>query len=140
MMKNFLSEEQSSMIDYLIEGCSITDISKLINKSRSTIYKWLELDQVKAEMQTRQSEMKSQARTKIASKVDSCINNIYEIAMTSKDPRTKLSANKYLTDQFLGSPSASQEALPKENNTITIDIVDDIDIMLKQLDEMEQSV
>lgn len=109
MIKNFLSEEQSNMIDYLIEGKNISDIARILNKARTTIYKWLELDQVKAEIETRKTEIKSQAKSKIAAKVGGCLENIIEIANTSKDVRTKLAANKYICDQFLGVPGTAKE-------------------------------
>ncbi|NFA41832.1 helix-turn-helix domain-containing protein [Clostridium botulinum] len=125
MIKNLLSDEQSNMIDYLIEGKSISDISRILNKSRSTIYNWIELDQVKEEIEIRKTGIKKQVRSKIASKIDGCIDNLIEIANTSKDIRTKFNANKYLVDQFLGSPTSKQEEKPKEENkTITVDIVD----------------
>lgn len=119
-----ITEDQSIMIDYLIEGRNITEIAKLVGKSRNTIYKWLELDHVKEEMEYRQSEIKKQARGKIASKVDSCINNLWEIANTCKDVRTRYQANKFLVEQFLGTATNSKEEIIKEEKTITVDIAE----------------
>ncbi|NFG22403.1 helix-turn-helix domain-containing protein [Clostridium botulinum] len=130
MIKNLLSEEQSNMIDYLIEGKSISDISRILNKSRSTIYKWIELDQVKEEIEIRRTEIKKQARSKIAVKVGGCIDNLIEIANTSKDIRTKFQANKYLVDQFLGSPTSKQEEEQKNEDKV---IIVDIDEMLEEI-------
>lgn len=136
MVKIFLNEEQSNMIDYFIEGKSISDIAKILNKSRSTIYKWLELDQVKTEIEKRKSEIKTQARSKIASKVGGCIENIIEIAHTSKDLRTKLAANKYICDQFLGVPGTAKEEkeeIDTKNEILDIDsLIDEIN-MLKNM-------
>lgn len=130
MVKNFLTEEQSNMIDYLIEGKNISDIARILNKARTTIYKWLELDQVKAEIETRKTEIKSQAKSKIAAKVGNCIENIIEIANTCNDVRTKLAANKYICDQFLGTPGTSKEE--KEIDTV-VDGILNIDDMLKEI-------
>ena len=137
MIKNFLSEEQNNLIDYLMEGKNISDIARILNKSRSTIYKWIELDQVKTELETRKAEVKDQARTKIASKVGNCIENLIEIASTCKDVRTKFQANKYLVDQFLGTPGANQEKALEEDRTVSIGI--DIDTMLDEINKMEKS-
>ena len=134
MIKNFLSEEQSNMIDYFIEGKSISDIAKILNKARSTIYKWLELDQVKTEIEKRKSEIKTQARSKIASKVGGCIENIVEIAHTSKDLRTKLAANKYICDQFLGAPGTAKE---EKEDIDTKNEIPDINELLAELDQMK---
>lgn len=132
MIKKFLSEEQSSMIDYLIEGKGISDIARILNKSRSTIYKWIELDQVKAEIETRKTEIKTQARSKIASKVGGCLENIIEIANTSKDVRTKLAANKYICDQFLGTPGTAKE----EIETIDTHETTDMNSLLAELEQI----
>lgn len=133
MVKNFLTEEQSNMIDYFIEGKSISDIAKILNKARSTIYKWLELDQVKAEIETRKTEIKSQAKSKIASKVGGCLENIIEIANTSKDVRTKLAANKYICDQFLGVPGTARE----EKEIETINETTDMNSLLQEINQLK---
>lgn len=132
MIKNFLNEDQSNMIDYLIEGKNISDIARILNKSRSTIYHWLELDQVKAEIEKRKTEIKSQAKSKIAAKVGGCIENIIEIANTCKDVRTKLAANKYICDQFLGTPGTAKEEQEIDN---AVSERFDIDDMLKQIEK-----
>lgn len=125
-MKNkLITEEQSCMIDYIIQGKKITDISKLIGKSRNTIYNWLELDHVKEEMEQRQQEIKKQARGKIVSKVENCIDNLYEIATTCKDVRTKFQANKFLVEQILGTATSNKEDKPLDDKTIIVTIEDE---------------
>lgn len=127
-----ITEQQSEMIDYLIAGDSKTDIAKLLNVSRNTIYTWLDLPEVKAEKQKRLNQIKRDAKNKIATKVDSCLDVIYEIAIKSKDSRTKFQAAKYLCDQFIGAPATERpvsevEERPKE--------FIDIDKMLNDLEK-----
>lgn len=104
-----ITKEQSEMIDYLIEGKSISEIAKVLNKARTTIYAWLKLDQVNEELEDRKRELTRVARDKINSSVDMCINNLLELANFSNDQRVKMQANKYLLDRALGTPTIAKE-------------------------------
>ena len=120
-----ITEQQSQMIDYLIQGETKTDIGKLLGVSRQTIHVWSQLKEVKEEKQKRLNDIKKEAKNKIATKVDNCIDVIYEIAIKSKDTRTKFQAAKYLCDQFIGSPTAEKTEKTEENNKITVCLEDD---------------
>lgn len=104
-----ITKEQSEMIDYLIEGKSISEIAKLLNKARTTIYAWLKLDQVNEELEDRKRELTRVARDKINSSIDMCINNLLELANSSNDQRVKMQAIKYLLDRALGTPTIAKE-------------------------------
>ena len=112
------------MIDYLIAGNNKSDIAKLLNVSRQTVYEWLKNEEVQAEKQKRLNDIKKDAKNKIATKVDSCLDVIYDIAIKSKDMRTKFQAAKYLCDQFIGAPSTERpvsEEVFKPKEQINID-------------------
>ena len=132
-----ITEQQSQMIDLLIEGEPKTDIANRLGVSRQTIYAWLQLKEVKKEKQKRLNDIKREAKNKIATKVDNCIDVIYEIALKSKDTRTKFQAAKYLCDQFIGSPTAEKAEKEEENNKITVCLEDDgnIDDMINTIKE-----
>lgn len=108
-----VTKEQSEMIDYLIQGKSISEIAKILNKARTTIYAWLKLDDVIEESEDRKRELIRAARDKINSSVEVCLNNMIELANFSNDSRVKLQANKYLLDRALGVPTATKE---EDNN------------------------
>ena len=92
--------------------------------------------EVKKEKQKRLNDIKKEAKNKIATKVDNCIDVIYEIALKSKDTRTKFQAAKYLCDQFIGSPTAEKTEKEEENNKITVCLEDDdIDNMMNRIEE-----
>ena len=120
-----ITEQQSQMIDYLIQGETKTDIGKLLGVSRQTIHVWSQLKEVKEEKQKRLNDIKKEAKNKIATKVDNCIDVIYEIAVKSKDTRTKFQAAKYLCDQFIGSPTSEKPEKTEEANQIVINLEDD---------------
>ena len=132
-----ITEQQSKMIDYLIEGENKSSIATKLGVSRQTIYAWLQLKEVKKEKQKRSNDIKKEAKNKIATKVDNCIDVIYEIALKSKDTRTKFQAAKYLCDQFIGSPTAEKTEKTEENNELVIRLEDDdnIDSMMNRIEE-----
>ena len=131
-----ITEQQSQMIDYLIQGETKTDIGKLLGVSRQTIHVWSQLKEVKEEKQKRLNDIKKEAKNKIATKVDNCIDIIYEIAIKSKDTRTKFQAAKYLCDQFIGSPTAEKTEKAEESNEITVHLEDDdINNMMNKIEE-----
>lgn len=118
-----ITEQQSQAIDYIIEGQNKTNIAKLVGVSRNTLYNWLELKEFQEEKQKRLDELKVVARNKISTKVNNCIDIIYEIAVTSKDTRTKFQAAKYLCDQYIGSPTADKNQ-SEESKTIEVTLDD----------------
>ena len=73
----------------------------------------------------RLNDIKKEAKNKIATKVDNSIDVIYEIAVKSKDTRTKFQAAKYLCDQFIGSPTSEKTEKTEEANQIVINLEDD---------------
>ena len=58
------------------------------------------------------------------------------MANNSKDTRIKFSANKYLIDQCLGIPGSNQDTSIREDKTITVELIDDINMedMLAEID------
>ena len=131
-----ITEQQSQMIDLLIQGEQKTNIATRLGVSRQTIYAWLQLKEVKKEKQKRLNDIKKEAKNKIATKVDNCIDVIYEIALKSKDTRTKFQAAKYLCDQFIGSPTAEKTEKEEENNKITVCLEDDdINNMMNRIEK-----
>lgn len=104
-----LTNEQNDMIDMILEGRSVLEISKRLNKARSTIYAWLKVPAISDEINSRKETLVKSARDKIVSKIDSCIDNIIDLANNSNDNRVKFQANKYLIDQAIGVPGVNKE-------------------------------
>lgn len=128
-----ITEQQSEMIDYMIAGNNKSDIAKLLNVSRQTVYAWIDLPEVKTEKQKRLNDIKKEAKNKIATKVDNCIDVIYDIAIKSKDMRTKFAAAKYLCDQFIGAPATEKPINDNSDKNIEVKLVDDIDEMIAKI-------
>ena len=101
-----LTAEQSNMITMLISGESITDIAKKLDRSRQTIYDWLNKDYIKAEVDRRRRELTHQGNAIILNDLNTYIRNIQALANDSSDKRVALAANQYLINRVYGNPTA----------------------------------
>lgn len=111
---NIITKEQSDMIDELLLGRTITDIAKNVIKVHpSTLYRWLDKPEVKAELEERRRALRKSARDRITGNIMSYVNNMIDLAERSSDQRVKFNANKYLIDQCLGTATTTKE----EDNT-----------------------
>lgn len=104
-----VTKQHSEMLEYIMDGKTPTEISRLMNVSRSTIYNWLKLEYVQVELENRKADLRRQAKDKINSKVNLLVDNMMELACNSSDQRVRLQANKYLLDRSLGVPTAAKE-------------------------------
>lgn len=105
-----ITKEQSDMIDLILQGHSITDIAKNhLKLHNSTLYRWMDKIEVKAELEERRKHIKKAASDKITSNILQCVDNMIDMANNSTDPRVRLQANKYLLDQCIGSPTTAKE-------------------------------
>lgn len=129
-----ITNEQQDMIDMVMEGKPITNIARILNKSRATLYTWLKLDEVVQEMEKRKLQMKQAAKDKIISNVDNYINNLIDLACNSKDQRIKFQANKYLIDQCLGTPTTTKE---ETNIGVNTDKDKDTNTLKQELDDIK---
>lgn len=104
-----LTKQESDMITLLINGESITDIAKILNVHRNTIYNWLNKDYVRAEVGKRRQELTRQGNAVILKDLTSYINNIKALANDPTDKRTALAANQYLINRIFGNPKDQVE-------------------------------
>lgn len=107
---NILTKEQSDMIDELLIGRTITDIAKNVIKVHpSTLYRWLDKPEVKAELEQRRQALRKAAKDRITGNILDYVNNMILLANQSTDQRVKFNANKYLIDQCIGTATTAKE-------------------------------
>lgn len=131
---NVITKDQDIMIEMLLQGENISDISKKIGCTRQSIYNWKDKPHIKAELDTRRRDLKKSAHNLIARDICTYVDNIKDLANNSTDQRVRLQANKYLIDQCLGSPTAAKE------ETINTDIGDkdkDSNTLKNELNEIK---
>lgn len=106
---HIITAQQDKMIDMLLSGENISDIAKILNVARSTIYEWKRKPLVMAELETRRSELKKTAQDKITSDVCTYIDNMKQMANQKTDNRVRYQANKFLIEQCLGKATTIDE-------------------------------
>lgn len=103
-INNVLTKQQSDLVNCLIEGDTVTEISNKLGVSRQTVYDWMKRDIVKAELDNRRREITRQATAMILKDVGKNIANIQALANDPTDKRTALAANQYLINRIFGNP------------------------------------
>lgn len=130
-----LTKEHHEFIDLYLEGRNITEISKVLNKSRQTLYTWLKYEAVQVEIENRKSTIRKEAKDKINMFLNTCVDEMKDLALNSTDQRVKLQALKYLLDRSLGTPTA------EKNDTVVVDDSSkekDTDALKKEFDELKK--
>lgn len=131
-----LTKEHYEFIDLYLEGRNITEISKVLNKSRQTLYTWLKYEAVQVEIENRKSTIRKEAKDKINMFLNTCVDEMKELALNSTDQRVKLQALKYLLDRALGTPTATKEDTPLSND----DKNKDTNTLKKELEDIKLQV
>lgn len=129
-----LNERQIKVIELYAQGTPITDIAKICGCSRQTIYDDLSKSDVKAGVDRSLTEIKTQVEKKVVNKLDSYIEELHKLALTSKSEKTKLDALQYLTDRGLGKATSKVNVTTNEKENDSVD-----DNILKGIIEKEGS-
>lgn len=128
-----INEIQSNVIDLILEGHKMTEIAKETGIYRSQLYRWLDKEEFKAELESRRAQLRKSAKDKITGQVNSLADEMLKLAMNSTDPRVKLQAIKYLMDRALGIPTATKE----DTNTHGKDNNKDTNTLKKELEDIK---
>lgn len=116
-----LDEIKEKAITYLIKGEGVTDVAKLIGKSRQTIYDWLDNDEFKAELDRRRQEIITKGNAILLAELNSSVERIKKIAVKSTSEKVRLDANTYLIDRVLGRTTTKVETNATNNDTNKVD-------------------
>jgi hypothetical protein len=112
-----LDEIKEQAITYLLKGEGVTDVAKLVGKSRQAIYDWLDNEEFKAELDRRRQEIVTKGNAILLAELNSSVERIKKIAAKSKSEKVKLDANTYLIDRVLGKTTTKVETNVNENDT-----------------------
>jgi len=130
-----ITEDQSKMIDLILEGRKMTEIAKELNIYRSRLYRWIERPEVKAELETRRRQLKKSASDKITGQVNSLVDKMLDLAENSTDNRVKYNAIKYLLDRCLGTPVTAGKL---DDNTADDSNKNDTNNLKSELEEIKK--
>ena len=129
-----VTDLQSKIIDLILEGHKMTDIAKETGVRRTQIYRWLDREEFKAELETRRAQLRKSARDKITGQVNVLADEMLKMALNSTDQRVKLQAIKYLLDRSLGIPTAAKEETVIDDSNK----VNDNNTLKKELDDIKK--
>ena len=133
-----IDERHIKMIELLISGeYKMGEIADLVGVSRQTIYDWLKRDDVKAELDNRLREVRTNASKLFDAKLDKAIDEYWKLAMTTTDVRTKQVALSYWIDRSLGKTTTKLDIADGriDNNISEEDILADIERVDLELEE-----
>ena len=133
-----IDERHIKMIELLITGeYKMQEIADLIGVARNTLYTWLEREEVKAEMDKRLQEVRTNASKLFDAKLDKAIDEYWKLAMTTTDVRTKQVALSYWIDRSLGKTTTKLDIADGRttSNVSEEDILADIERVDKELEE-----
>ncbi|BDC01856.1 TPA: helix-turn-helix domain-containing protein [Clostridium perfringens] len=105
-----LAEKHLKAIDLIIEGKNLTDISKILKVSRTSIYNWLKDKEFNNELNKRKREIKSKGMDKMLCELELHLNNISDLALNSSSDAVRLNASSFYVEHVLGKATTKIEA------------------------------
>lgn len=105
-----LAEKHLKAIDLIIEGKNLTDISKVLKVSRTSIYNWLKHKEFNNELNKRKQEIKSKGMDKMLCELELHLNNISDLALNSSSDAVRLNASSFYVEHVLGKATTKIEA------------------------------
>lgn len=135
-----IDERHIKMVELIVSGeYQVKEIADLVGVSRQTIYDWLKKDDVKALLDERLHEIRTNAAKSFDAKLDKAIDEYWKLAMTTTDVRTKQVALSYWIDRSLGKTTNRLEVDNRINKSISEDdILADIDSIEEIEEEIEE--
>ncbi|EOU1559031.1 helix-turn-helix domain-containing protein [Clostridium perfringens] len=104
-----LAEKHLKAIDLIIEGKNLTDISKILKVSRTSIYNWLKDKEFKNELNKRKQEIKSKGMDRMLCELELHLNNISNLALNSASDAVRLNASSFYVEHVLGKATTKIE-------------------------------
>jgi len=119
-----LDERKENAITFLLTGAGPTEVSKKVGVSRTTIYSWIKDDEFKAEFNTRHKEIVSNGNAYVLANVQSHLEVLHELAMSTTDKRTAAQCAMYLVDRALGKVPNKVETIAEDKEHVPFDVLD----------------
>lgn len=113
--------KKEKAIEALINGENITDTAKLADVNRKTIYAWLADEEFKAELDRQTQLIKKSGEQRLMSKLETYIQELEKIALTSKNEKNKMDSLQYLINRNLGTPTNKNQDITEHKNNDSID-------------------
>jgi len=113
-----LDERKEQAITFLLTGAGPTDVSKKVGVSRTTIYEWLKNDEFKSEFDVRHQEIVNKGNAYVLGNVQSHLEVLHDLAISTTDKRTAAQCAMYLVDRALGKVPNKIENVAEDKDTL----------------------
>ena len=124
-----IDKQKSEAISYLVQGgISKGDIAKMVGVSERSLYRWLNDDEFKAELQKQaevfEKQVIKESQTLLRGQLSTSIKGIVEIANdNSNKEETRLKAYQYLVDRVLGNTTTKiEQEVNEKKDAAKVDI------------------
>lgn len=118
-----LTNKQLDCIELLMDGLNKTAIADKIGISRKTIYKWMENEEFKLELDRRKQKICNDALSDLKGSTKDLLKAVEKLAYTAENEGIRLQALNSLLDRTLGKATAKQEIeLSNTDNNADVDL------------------
>ena len=124
-----IDKQKSEAITYLVQGgISKGDIAKMVGVSERSLYRWLNDEEFKAELQKQaevfEKQVIKESQTLLRGQLSTSIKGIVEIANdNSNKEETRLKAYQYLVDRVLGNTTTKiEQEVNEKKDAAKVDI------------------
>lgn len=127
-----LDDRMLRMIEAKAKGFTITDVAKEAKVSRNTVYKWLDNEEVKAELNRHEQDFISSTKQSVVSYGAKAVRILKDLAEHSESEKIRLDAVSKLLDKVI----SNAVKIDIENTTDAKDIVT-VDVLSKELEDID---
>ena len=128
-----LDDRMLRMIEAKAKGFTITDVAKEAKVSRNTVYKWLDNEEVKAELGRHEQDFISSTKQSVVSYGAKAVRILKDLAENSDNEKVRLDAVSKLLDKVI----SNAVKIDIENTTDTKDIVT-VDVLDKEIEDIDK--
>lgn len=114
-------------VEIYLTGMPMTDIANTLGVNRSTVYDWLNRDDVKAEVESRQREIRDAGMQFIKARYYKYLNNIDKLCDNFEDKRTALASNQFMVEKMDGKNTAKLEVKDTSREDEPVDVLAEIE-------------
>ena len=113
-------------LEYTLKGMSNADIGELLGVDRSTVWRWTQTEEWMKTFNDMQHEIKKQGENKILGELNTYIEELKRLALTSDSEKTRYDSLTYLIDRVMGKSTAKVEQVndAEDKDKVTEDILD----------------
>ena len=118
-----LNNKQLQAISMLMDNVQKSEIASKLGVSRTTLYKWIDNEEFKLELDRRRQEISKHALSDLKGDTKQILEAVKKLGYEAESEAVRLSALNSLLDRILGKATTKQEIeLSNTDNNTDIDL------------------